>query len=243
MIVSRYRPGRPIYRWFYLYRFRFIDVPAPIPVYRFFGDFTVIFPIKNRWHGEGYRVAMSQRGVQPIISTYRGTTWALASHCARPSEPHSPPYVHPPNGRESEDDEDLRRAHVLACQNTQGGSSRGVCGHGVGLGCIGEPTSSHEVAESTETARTTDRGHDELREWVSPAQTIITVSWMNAKASVVGDSAFAAMPRPPRRPTDGSGFHRENEADGQSQWLRHCPRPSDANEVIVGQRRLEELRW
>ena len=55
----------------------------------------------------------------------------------------------------------------------------------MGLGCIGEPTESHEVAESTETTRTTDRGHDELRGWVSPAHTIITVSWMNAKASVV----------------------------------------------------------
>ena len=171
-------------------------------------------------------MAMSQQGAQPIISTYRGTTRAPARHCAHPPEPHSPPYVHLRNGRESEDDEDLRRAHVLACQNTQGGSSRGVCGHGMGLGCIGEPTESHEVAESTETTRTTDRGHDELRGWVSPAHTIITVSWMNAKASVVGDSTFAVMPRPPRRPTDGSGFRRENEADNQSQGLRHCPRPS-----------------
>ena len=171
-------------------------------------------------------MAMSQQGAQPIISTYRGTTRAPARHCAHPPEPHSPPYVHLRHGRESEDDEDLRRAHVLACQNTQGGSSRGVCGHGMGLGCIGEPTESHEVAESTETTRTTDRGHDELRGWVSPAHTIITVSWMNAKASVVGDSTFVAMPRPPRRPTDGSRFRRENEADDRSQGLRHCPRPS-----------------
>ena len=109
-------------------------------------------------------MAMSQQGAQPIISTYQGTTQAPACHCAHPPEPHSPPYVHLRHGRESEDDEDLRRAHVLACQNTQGGSSRGVCGHGMGLGCIGEPTESHEVAESTETTCMMDRGHDELRE-------------------------------------------------------------------------------
>ena len=74
--------------------------------------------------------------------------------CAR-VRAHSLPYAHLPNDHESSR-EGLRRAHVLpnTCQRTQGDSSPGVCRQCIGLRCIGEPTSSHEVAEGIESART-----------------------------------------------------------------------------------------